>query len=40
MEQRAVVRFFTLKGFNPGDIHTELLSAYGLNAFALSTVYK
>jgi hypothetical protein len=30
MEQRAVVRFFTLKKLNPEDIHIELLSVYGL----------
>jgi hypothetical protein len=28
MEQRAVIRFFTLKGLSPRDIHTELESVY------------
>jgi hypothetical protein len=40
MEQRTVMRFFTLKKFNLEDIHTEFLSMYGPNALAFSTVYK
>jgi hypothetical protein len=34
------VRFFTLKRFNPEDIHMELLLLYEPNILALSTVYK
>jgi hypothetical protein len=26
MERKAVMRFFTLKGLNPGDIHAELMA--------------
>jgi hypothetical protein len=40
MEQRAVVRFFTLKRLNPKDFQTELLSVSGHNALALSTIDK
>jgi hypothetical protein len=40
MEQRVVVRFFTLKRLNPQDIHTELFSVYGSNVFVLSMIYK
>jgi hypothetical protein len=40
IEQRTVVRFFTLKRLNPEDIHTELLWVSGPNIFALLMVYK
>jgi hypothetical protein len=40
MEQKTVVRFFTLKRLNFEDIHTELLSMYGINILVLLTVYK
>jgi transposase len=40
MEQRAVIRFFILKGLSPRDIHTELKSAYGDEALCLHAVYK
>jgi hypothetical protein len=40
MEQRAVIRFFTLKGSSPRDIHTELESVYGDEALCLRAVYK
>jgi hypothetical protein len=38
MEQRAMVRFFTLKRLNPEDIHAEFLSVNESNTLALSTV--
>jgi hypothetical protein len=40
MESKAVVRFFALKRLNPEDIHTELLSVYEPDTFALLIVYK
>jgi transposase len=40
MEQRAVIRFFTLKGLKARDIQAELKSVYGPEALALSTVKK
>jgi hypothetical protein len=40
MEQCPVVRFFTLKGLSPKDIHTELESVYMNEALCLRTVYK
>jgi hypothetical protein len=40
MEQRAVVRFFTLKGLSPRDIHIELESIYMDEALCLRIVYK
>jgi transposase len=40
MEQRAVVRFFTLKGMSPKYIHTELESVYMDEALCLCTVSK
>jgi hypothetical protein len=40
MEQRAVVRFFTLKGLSLRDIHAELNSVYGDDALCLRAVYK
>jgi transposase len=40
MEQRAVVRFFTLKGLSPRDIHTELKIVYGDEALCLRAVDK
>jgi hypothetical protein len=40
MEQMTVVRFFTLKGFNPGDIHAELFSVHDTDTLVLRTVYK
>jgi hypothetical protein len=40
MEQRAVIRFFTLKGLSPVDIHAELDSVYGEEALCLRAVYK
>jgi transposase len=40
MEQRAVIRFFTLKGLNVQQIHSELESVYHKEALALPTVYK
>jgi transposase len=35
-----VARFFTLKGFNPGDIQAEFVSFYGSDALVLQTAYK
>jgi hypothetical protein len=35
MEQRMVIRFFTLKGLKAKDIHIELGSGYGPEALAL-----
>jgi hypothetical protein len=40
MEQRAVVRFFILKGLSPRDIHTEFKSVYGDEALCFRAVYK
>jgi hypothetical protein len=40
VEQRAVVGFFTLKGLNPKDIHTELESVHMAEALCLRTIYK
>jgi transposase len=40
MEQRAVIRFFTLKGLKARPIQLELASVYGLDALALPTVKK
>jgi transposase len=40
MEQRPVVRFFTLKGLSPEDVHTELESKYMDEALDLRTIYK
>jgi transposase len=40
MEQRAVLRFFTLKGLNPQQIYSELESVYHEDALALPTIYK
>jgi hypothetical protein len=34
------VRFFTFKGLNPGNIHTEHVPVYGADALVLWTVYK
>jgi hypothetical protein len=35
MGQKAMLRFFTLKGLNPGDIHAELVSICEADAFVL-----
>jgi transposase len=40
MEQRAAIRFFPLKGPNPQQIHSELVSVYHTDAVTLPTVYK
>jgi hypothetical protein len=40
MEERMVVCFFTLKSFNPGDIHVELILVYGADVPVLRTLYK
>jgi hypothetical protein len=40
MEQRAVIRFFTLKGSSPRDIHIELKCVYGDEALCFRAVYK
>jgi hypothetical protein len=40
MERQRIVRFFALKGLSPGDIHAELVSVYGADAFVLRTPYK
>jgi histone-lysine N-methyltransferase SETMAR len=40
MEQRAVVRFLTLKWLNPQQIYSELESVYHEDALAMPTVYK
>jgi hypothetical protein len=40
MEQRAVVRFFTLKDFSPKDIQAELASAYMDDVLFSRTFYK
>jgi transposase len=39
-EQRAVIRFFTLKGLKAKEIRAELESVYGPEALALSMVKK
>jgi hypothetical protein len=40
MEQRAVIRFLTLKGLDVQQIHSELESVYHKEALPLPTVYK
>jgi hypothetical protein len=40
MEQRVVVRFFTLKGLKAANIHAELELVYGLEALPLPTAKK
>jgi transposase len=40
MEQRAVIRFFTLKGLNSKQIHSKLVPVYQTDAVTLPTVYK
>jgi hypothetical protein len=40
MEQRAVIRFLTLKGLGVQQIHSELESVYHKEVLTLSTVYK
>jgi transposase len=40
MEQKAVIRFVTLKGLKTKEIRAELESVYGPEALALSTVKK
>jgi transposase len=40
MEQRAVTRFFTLKGLKATAIHADLVSVYLEDALALATVKK
>jgi transposase len=40
MEQRAVIRFFTLKGLGVQQIHSELESVYHKEALTFSTGYK
>jgi hypothetical protein len=40
LEQRAVARFFTLKGMSPKDIHTGLMFVYMNEALCLCTIYK
>jgi transposase len=40
IEQRAVIRFFTLKGLKSSAIWTELQSVYGPQAFSISAVKK
>jgi transposase len=40
MEQRAVLRFLTLRGLNPQQIHSELESVYHEDALPLPTIYK
>jgi hypothetical protein len=40
MEQRAVIRFFILKGIKAKEIRAELESVYGSEALALSTMKK
>jgi transposase len=40
MEQRAVIRFFALKGLKAKEIRAELESVYGTEALPLSTVKK
>jgi transposase len=40
MDQRAVIRFFTVKGLSVQQIHWELESVCHKKALTLSTVYK
>jgi hypothetical protein len=40
MEQRAVIRYYTLKGTDPARIHAKLLSIYNEGALKRSAVYK
>jgi hypothetical protein len=40
MEQRAVIRFFTLKGLKAKEIRAEPESVYGTEALTLSTLKK
>jgi transposase len=40
MEQRAVLRFLTLKELNPRQIHSELESVHHEDALAMPTIYK
>jgi hypothetical protein len=40
MEQRTIIRFFTLKRLKARAIQLELVSVYGLDALALLTVKK
>jgi transposase len=40
MEQRAVLRFLTLKGLNPQQIRSEFESVYHEDALALPTIDK
>jgi hypothetical protein len=40
MEQRVIIRFFTLKGLKAKVIQAELESVYGTNAYKLSMVKK
>jgi hypothetical protein len=40
MEQKAIIRFFTLKGLKAKAIQAELESVYGTDACKLSTVTK
>jgi transposase len=40
MEQRMVIRFFTLKGLAVQQIHSELESVYHKEAVTLTIVYK
>jgi hypothetical protein len=34
------MRFFFLKGLNPGNIYAEFISVYGIDALVLQTLYK
>jgi hypothetical protein len=40
MEQRVVIRYYTLKGTDPARIHAKLLSGYNESALKRSAVYK
>jgi hypothetical protein len=40
MEQRAVIRYYTLKGTDPARIHAKLLLVYNAGALKRSAVYK
>jgi hypothetical protein len=40
MEQRAMIRFFTLKGLKIRAIHTEFESVYGSRQLTLPTMKK
>jgi transposase len=40
MEQKAVIRYYKLKGTDPARIHAKLLSVYNEGALKRSTVYK